>query len=70
MGNERSNRALARIEAALARIESAPRSGMASAAGNAADAELAALQSRHDQLRQAVQGSLAQLDLLIESTPA
>ncbi|HMT47969.1 MAG TPA: hypothetical protein PLL44_12705 [Novosphingobium sp.] len=55
--------ALARIEAALARIEAVTR---APAAPSGA-AELAALQARHDRLRAAVQDSLGQLDALIES---
>ncbi|MBN8501895.1 MAG: hypothetical protein J0M19_12165 [Sphingomonadales bacterium] len=61
---DRSSRALARIEQALARIEaashrSAPISG---------STELADLQGRHDRLKAAVQDSLVQLDQLIEGT--
>jgi hypothetical protein len=64
MDEDRSSRAFARIEQALARIEAAARRpGPASD-----DAELAALRTRHDRLKTAVQGSLEQLDQLIEST--
>ena len=60
MEADRSNTAIARIEAALARIEAAPvKSG-------GADAELATLRARHAQLRGAVQGSLEELDHLID----
>ena len=64
MNEDRSSRALARIEQALARIEAAARRP----APIANDAELSALQARHEQLVNAVQESLGQLDLLIEST--
>jgi len=64
MTDDRSSRALARIETALARIEAAARRP----APMPRDAELAALQARHDRLREAVQGSLQQLDQLIEGT--
>lgn len=64
MSEDRSNRALARIEQALARIEAAARfPGPASHAG-----ELSELQARHAQLVGTVQETLGQLDLLIEST--
>ncbi len=59
---DRSSRALARIEAALARIESASKA----AAARPREADLQHLQKRHDTLRAAVQESLGQLDLLIE----
>ena len=59
MEADRSNTAIARIEAALARIEAAPvKSG-------GADADLTALRARHAKLRAAVQGSLHELDQLI-----
>lgn len=64
MNEDRSSRALARIEQALARIEAASRRP----ASAASDVELSALQARHEQLVSAVQESLGQLDLLIEST--
>ena len=64
MNEDRSSRALARIEQALARIEAAARRP----APAAKDVELSALQARHEQLVSAVQESLGQLDLLIEST--
>ena len=64
MAADRNTDAIARIDAALTRIEAAP-----SKAGGASDdvaAELAALRGRHGQLRAAVQGSLQELDQLIE----
>jgi len=64
MSEDRSSRALARIEQALARIEAASRRP----APVSNDAELADLRARHDQLRSAVEASLGQLDELIEST--
>lgn len=64
MAADRSTLAIARIEAALARIEAAP--AKASDASEGAAAELAALRARHGQLRAAVQGSLQELDQLIE----
>jgi Mg2+ and Co2+ transporter CorA len=60
MEADRSSRAIARIERALDRIERAAlRSG-------GSDAELAALRERHARLRTAVQGSLEELDQLID----
>lgn len=64
MNGERSSRALARIDAALARIEHAARRQPA----GAEPAELARLQARHAALRAAVTDSLEQLDQLIEGT--
>jgi hypothetical protein len=60
MAGDRSTLAIARIEAALAQIEAAP--------GKTGDSapELAALRERHAQLRAAIQGSLQELDQLIE----
>ena len=63
MSGERSSRALARIEAALERIEAATRRG---AQVGASSEELADLRSRHEKLRAAVTDSLAELDQLIE----
>jgi hypothetical protein len=63
MDGDRTARAKARIEAALARIEA----GTHRADGTAGGAELAQLQARHDRLRAVVQDSLDQLDQLIES---
>lgn len=63
MSGERSSRALARIEAALERIATATRQG---AKADASLQELADLRARHEKLRQAVAGSLAELDQLIE----
>jgi hypothetical protein len=63
MEGDRCERALARIAAAVGRIESAaskPRSGTDSA-------EVTMLRSRHDRLRAAVTQSLAELDTLIGS---
>ncbi len=55
-----SKTAIGRIEAALARIEAV------TTKPGGADAELAALRARHAALRAAVQGSLHELDQLIE----
>lgn len=63
MSGDRSSRALARIEAALERIEAATRRG---AQAGASSEELADLRMRHDKLRAAVADSLAELDQLIE----
>ncbi len=63
MSGDRSSRALARIEAALERIEAATRRGARDSAGSE---ELADLRTRHDRLRAAVTDSLAELDQLIE----
>ena len=62
MDADRSKDAIARIEAALARIVAAP--PRVPPSGDAA--ELAALRRKHDRLRSAIQGSLAELDQLIE----
>jgi hypothetical protein len=63
MSGERSSRALARIDAALTRIEAATRRG---ATSGASSDELADLRTRHENLRAAVSDSLAELDQLIE----
>lgn len=62
MNGDRTSRALARIDAALARIEAAPRPTGPAPGGE----DMARLQARHDRLRAAVQDSLDQLDQLIE----
>lgn len=64
MDEDRSSRALARIQQALARIEVAARRPVHST-GNT---DLDQLSARHDRLRGAVQQSLEQLDQLIEGT--
>ena len=64
MEADRSSTAIARIEAALARIEAAAPSARIKP-GNS-DAALAALRERHARLRTAVQGSLHELDELID----
>jgi hypothetical protein len=67
MSGERSSRALARIEAALERIEAATRDGKTATVSSG---ELAALQMRHERLRAAVTDSLTELDQLIEGAQA
>lgn len=67
MEDNRSSRALARIEHALERIEAAARQPEASLTPPN-DAAIELLQARHDRLRTAVQDSLRQLDQLIEGT--
>ena len=62
MDGDRSERALQRIEAALARIERAAQHRPAVASAPAGDPELA---RRHARLRDAVGQSLRQLDALI-----
>ena len=64
MNEDRSSRALTRIEQALARIEAAARRPVPVAN----EAELSELRARHQQLVSAVEESLGQLDQLIEST--
>lgn len=68
MEDNRSSRALARIEQALERIEAAARQPNPIAAPVSGDVELERLRKKHDRLRSAVQDSLGQLDLLIEGT--
>lgn len=62
MDGDRSERALARIEAALARIEVAAQKPR----NQGDDGELTRLRDRHARLRLAVSESLAQLDAMIE----
>jgi len=64
MNEDRSSRAFARIEQALARIEAAARRP----APVTNDAELSELRAKHQQLVSVVEESLGQLDQLIEST--
>jgi hypothetical protein len=61
MNGDRSRLALARIEAALARLEAASQGG-----GDKLSAEFEALRGRHARLRQAVMAGLDELDSLIE----
>ena len=68
MNEDRSSRALARIDQALARIEAAARRSTPITGSGSGDLELDQLRARHDRLRGAVQDSLEQLDLLIEGT--
>ena len=67
MEDNRSSRALARIEQALERIETATRQPKPGQAPSG-DSDFELLRTKHDQLRAAVQDSLGQLDLLIEGT--
>ncbi len=67
MSGDRNSRALARIEAALERIEAAARRGNSPVASSE---ELADLRTRHANLRAAVTDSLAELDQLIEGAQA
>lgn len=61
MVGDRVNQALARIESAIARIEAAS----AAPRAPASQAEDAGLVQENDRLRDAVQASLRELDLLI-----
>ena len=65
MEADRSSTAIARIEAALARIEAA-QARPAAFSDSTSDVELATLKDRHARLRAAVQGSLHELDQLID----
>ena len=67
MDEDRSSRALARIQQALARIEGAARRP-AAPVSNSGDSDFDQLRAKHDRLRGAVQQSLEQLDQLIEGT--
>ena len=67
MEDNRSSRALARIEQALERIEAAARQPKPGPAPSG-DSDFELLRTKHDRLRAAVQDSLGQLDLLIEGT--
>ena len=73
MEGDRSKRAIARIEDALARIEAAAGHFAASPADappQSNDEELAALRERHERLRSAVVQSLEQIDAMIEGRGA
>ena len=61
MNGDRSEIALARIEAALARLDTAARRPQSSGDGN----DAAQLIQKHEKLRAAVTQSLRQLDVLI-----
>ncbi|MGN6123123.1 MAG: hypothetical protein ACTHOJ_09215 [Sphingomonas oligoaromativorans] len=63
MDNERFNKALGRIEAAIERLEQA---GPA-APSAAVDTRLAELEARHQRLRDGTSDALARLDRLIDS---
>ena len=64
MADERITQALARIDAALDRIETASSNRPAIAAPD--KPAMAALVARHENLRESVSGSLTELDALIE----
>ena len=68
MEDNRSSRALARIEQALGRIEAAARQPKPVSAPSTGDPDIDQLRAKHDRLRAAVQDSLGQLDQLIEGT--
>ena len=65
MEADRNSTAIARIQAALAQIEAASMTPVG-AGSSSSDAELTALRARHARLRAAVQGSLQELDQLID----
>ena len=65
MDGDRTSQALARIDAALARLDTAAR---ASHGQRQAAEDLSRLQARHDRLRAAVTDGLQQLDQLIEGS--
>ena len=64
MGDTRAQDAIARIERALARIETSARTPAADSTG---PAELAALRDAHGALRARVEGAIGQIDKLLES---
>ena len=66
MNGDRSEHALARIEAALARMEATAKQPRGPTPGTAEGADIAQLRRKHEQLRQAVTQSLHQLDALID----
>jgi len=63
MDNERFNKALGRLHAAIERVEQA---AVATPTG-APDARLAELEARHQRLRDGTSDALARLDRLIDS---
>ena len=68
MGDARSLDAIARIERALARIETSARTPATSAdtADNDDNAELSTLRDAHRALRARVEGAIGQIDRLLE----
>jgi hypothetical protein len=66
MGDARSLDAIARIERALARIETAARTSGAHSIDMADSGELAALRDAHQALRTRVEGAIGQIDRLLE----
>jgi len=69
MGDARSLDAIARIERALARIETSARTSAAHSAemaDMADNAELSALRDAHQALRGRVEGAIGQIDRLLE----
>ncbi|WP_370188590.1 hypothetical protein [Qipengyuania sp.] len=68
MSSERIQKAVDRIDRALARIET--QAALASHGGTAGEAGNAALVARHEALRESVTASLAELDTLIEGLGA
>ena len=66
MGDARSLDAIARIERALARIETSARTSAAHSADMADNAELSALRDAHGALRARVEGAIGQIDRLLE----
>lgn len=65
MNGDRSEQALARIEAALARMEATALHPHGAGEDAAESADVAQLRHKHEQLRHAVTQSLHQLDALI-----
>jgi len=66
MGDARSLDAIARIERALARIETSARTSAAHSSDMADNAELSALRDAHHALRTRVEGAIGQIDRLLE----
>ena len=66
MGDTRALDAIARIERALARIETAARTSSAHSTDMADNGELAALRDAHQALRTRVEGAIGQIDRLLE----
>jgi len=64
MGDERALAAIARIERALARIETSSRNSRLSSSD---PAESTALRIAHQALRDRVEGAIGQIDRLLES---
>ena len=66
MGDARALDAIARIERALARIETSARTSAAHSTDMADNAELSALRDAHRALRTRVEGAIGQIDRLLE----